>query len=688
MTVDRGEPSKDGGRSSPTGCYYERRAEAPETMTSMASTDDQALQSLGPQLPYAMGRFTLCKEIGAGGMATVYLGKMRLAAGLDRMVALKTIHSHLAKEQTFVDMFLDEAKIASHISHPNVCSVYDFGSVGGIYYMAMEYLSGVPLFDFVNAIAESDNEDLKEALPFIAARIIADACEGLHAAHTLTGQDGGQLQVVHRDVSPQNLFVTYDGATKVVDFGCAKALERVTQTNTGVMKGKVSYAAPEQLQGEELDARVDVFALGVCLWECLTLQQLFRRDTAIKTAMAVLEEDIPRATTVASWVPEQLADIAEKALQRNPDDRFQSARAMGKALRSFIARSGAAFEAAEIAEWMRFLFNERRKRDISQLSEVEALQASAIAALPSVARNAEDDEEESQAALADAPTKLAKTTSSTSARTQLRLDEDEEPVVLPTRTGKWVWTALILLLIAGGAGYGYWRYQPQVNAWLGIEAAPEAEPEEEVPQLAVAIETEPDEAVTEEARAEHERVEAEQAAEPQPEGEAQAEGEAEEAAAGEEPAAGEEAEAGEAPTEPAATPEPPRQERRASTRRSARGQAAEAPSTTQASSGDERAPVRPSTTLDFSQGPVLIRTQGGWATVMHGSRNLGRTPLRVQLPVGPQQLRLLPSGREPGRSITVTVEWGSLTTINVTLRTEPAAGSETPGSTEGWDNPY
>ena len=131
--------------------------------------------------------------------------------------------------------------------------------------------------------------------------------------------------------------------------------------------------------------------------------------TAIKTAMAVLEEDIPRATTVASWVPEQLADIAEKALQRNPDDRFQSARAMGKALRSFIARSGAAFEAAEIAEWMRFLFNERRKRDISQLSEVEALQASAIAALPSVARNAEDDEEESQAALADAPTKLAKT---------------------------------------------------------------------------------------------------------------------------------------------------------------------------------------------------------------------------------------------------------------------------------------
>ena len=439
-----------------------------------SSTDEAALQSLGPQLPFTMGRFTLCKEIGAGGMATVYLGKMRLAAGLDRLVALKTIHGHLAKEQTFVDMFLDEAKIASHISHPNVCSVYDFGAVGGIYYMAMEYLSGVPLFDFVNAIAESDNEDLKEALPFIAARVIADACEGLHAAHTLTGQDGAKLQVVHRDVSPQNLFVTYDGATKVVDFGCAKALERVTQTNTGVMKGKVSYAAPEQLQGEDLDARVDVFALGVCLWECLTLQQLFRRDTAIKTAMAVLEEEVPRATTKAAWVPEQLADIAEKALQRNPDDRFQSARAMGKALRGFIARSGAAFEAAEIAEWMRFLFNDRRKRDLKRLGEVEGVDASAVAPLPSVAERAPDDD---KAALADAPTKLAKTTSSASKQHTFKLDEDgdDEPVVIPTRTGKWVWTALILLALAGGAAFGYWRYQPQVNAWLGIQAAPQME---------------------------------------------------------------------------------------------------------------------------------------------------------------------------------------------------------------------
>jgi len=638
-----------------------------------SSTDEAALQSLGPQLPFTMGRFTLCKEIGAGGMATVYLGKMRLAAGLDRLVALKTIHGHLAKEQTFVDMFLDEAKIASHISHPNVCSVYDFGAVGGIYYMAMEYLSGVPLFDFVNAIAESDNEDLKEALPFIAARVIADACEGLHAAHTLTGQDGAKLQVVHRDVSPQNLFVTYDGATKVVDFGCAKALERVTQTNTGVMKGKVSYAAPEQLQGEDLDARVDVFALGVCLWECLTLQQLFRRDTAIKTAMAVLEEEVPRATTKAAWVPEQLADIAEKALQRNPDDRFQSARAMGKALRGFIARSGAAFEAAEIAEWMRFLFNDRRKRDLKRLGEVEGVDASAVAPLPSVAERAPDDD---KAALADAPTKLAKTTSSASKQHTFKLDEDgdDEPVVIPTRTGKWVWTALILLALAGGAAFGYWRYQPQVNAWLGIQAAPEREaaPEQEAApepeeELAVAIETTPDEAVSDEARAAHEALE-----------ETVGEEAATEEGAEELEAAAEEPEPEAAPPSESAAQAAPTPSRRSAPRRSSSRREPPPPATPTPSSGEERAPVRPSTTLDFSQGPVLIRTSGGWATVTHGGRELGRTPLRVQLPVGRQQLRLLPNGREPGRTVTVTVEWGSLTTVNVTL----------PGGTEGWDNPY
>ncbi|HEY8428104.1 MAG TPA: serine/threonine-protein kinase, partial [Sandaracinaceae bacterium] len=180
-------------------------------------------------------------------MATVYLARMELAAGLDRLVALKTIHPHLAREKAFIDMFLDEARIASLISHPNVCAVHDFGEVSGVYYLAMEHLIGEPLFDVINRLVDRFDE-VRDVLPYIAARVIADGCEGLQAAHTARGPDGRRLEIVHRDVSPQNLFVTYDGAVKVVDFGCAKAAQRIAHTSTGVMKGKVGYAAPEQLR--------------------------------------------------------------------------------------------------------------------------------------------------------------------------------------------------------------------------------------------------------------------------------------------------------------------------------------------------------------------------------------------------------------------------------------------------------
>ncbi len=152
-----------------------RRGYAGPVRAMTESSRAESEPSLHPTLPFQLGRFTLCRELGAGGMATVYLSRMRLAAGLERVVALKTIHSHLAKEQTFVDMFLDEAKIASQISHPNVCSVFDFGEVNGTYFLAMEYLAGEPLIDVINAIAAQQDEDLLAALPFLAARILADA---------------------------------------------------------------------------------------------------------------------------------------------------------------------------------------------------------------------------------------------------------------------------------------------------------------------------------------------------------------------------------------------------------------------------------------------------------------------------------------------------------------------------------
>ena len=596
---------------------------------------DEEPSGLGVTLPHQLGRFTLCRELGAGGMATVYLGRMTMAEGFDRLVALKTIHNHLARAQTFVDMFLDEARIASLISHPNVCSVYDFGSIGGTYFLALEYLIGEPLHELINRIAAKRGDDLMQALPYIAARILADACEGLHAAHETRGNDGKRLDIVHRDVSPQNLFVTYDGSVKVVDFGCAKAIARVTQTDTGVMKGKVSYAAPEQLRAGEVDARVDVWALGVCLWETLTLTDLFRRDNAIQSAMAVLDERIPRADEVAPSVPRQLADIAAKALERDPEQRYPSARALGRDLRAFIAAAGVSFESAELAEWMGYLFEERQREVLAMVAEVESGRTSGVGRSTAKAGFV------SGVGIGEASTQLAKAVSSRkskaewheeapqeserSTRRALKLNpEPDDPVVLPTRTRAWLWGPLVLLLLAGGA-YGGLR-------WAGIDpfgAAHASTPEIEAPESATPsadpapLDDEPVAAADAGVAAATTIAEEPEAASPSP-------------TPARAPARG-----GRGPTEPA--PAPPT-------------------TTAPAATGGA------STSLDTSIGQVAIAAEGGgWAQVFHGDRALGRTPVRASLPVGPQRLRVVPFGEGPGQTITVDVEWGLVNRVVVDI---------------------
>jgi len=658
--------------------------------------------SMGPQLPFTMGRFTLCEELGAGGMATVFLAKMRLAAGLERSVAIKTIHTHLAKQQAFVDMFLDEAKIASHISHPNVCSVYDFGDIQGLYYIAMEYLVGVPLIELVNAVVEAQDDELLDTVPYLAARIIADACEGLHAAHTLRGTDGKSLRVIHRDVSPQNLFVTYEGSTKVVDFGCAKALERVTQTNTGVMKGKVAYAAPEQLRGEELDARVDVFALGVCLWECLTLSNLFRRDNAILTAQAVLEDEIPRADEGNDWVPKPLAAIAHKALSRDREGRFDSARDLGRALRAWIAGSGTVFESAEVADVMEKLFSSRHADTMKRLDAIQKIEVSQVGPVSTPsgdARGPVDSQPAKAGPLADTvpPPKRNKGKRKDLAQADTKVAtpkrepnawelsaagaHDDDPVVLPTRTPRYVAALLLLAALIGGGVYAYLYHRAPIFAALGIEA-------EDADDDAVAgddVGNEPvdltgDEPLTNDPAA----VDA------PPEEDPDAVAEGDEALDGDE---GDADEAGdEAPEENSITTtfgsntdtlEPASasgssssgSSSRRSRRRATREEEPEPATPPTPSSGEEQL-ARPTRTLDFSQGTVVVNVSRGWAIVEHYGQRLGRTPLRTQLPAGRQTLRILPSGRGPAITRTVNVSWGAPTSVHVDV---PSGN---------FDNPY
>ncbi|MFK7986447.1 MAG: serine/threonine protein kinase [Sandaracinaceae bacterium] len=330
----------------------------------------------------SIGKYQLAFQLASGGMATVYLARADGPAGFEKLVALKRIHPHLAKERAYVEMFLDEARIASRITHANVCSVFDFGEVEGEYFIAMEYLVGEPLSQVLRRLHKQREMIRRPQYMLLVARVMSEACEGLHAAHELRDPRGEPLGVVHRDVSPQNLFVTFDGTCRVVDFGIARARDKIHQTATGELKGKFSYMSPEQIrEGREVDRRTDVWALGVMIWEMLTFQRLFRRSSQSKTMYAVLEGEVKPPSAVRNGIPEALDTIVLKALSRDPAERYPTARALGQDLAAFLASAGEAFGAAEVAEWMGELFEggEARSR---QLMDVARMPRDPVPALP------------------------------------------------------------------------------------------------------------------------------------------------------------------------------------------------------------------------------------------------------------------------------------------------------------------
>lgn len=294
-------------------------------------------------------------------MGGVYLAKATGAGGADKVVAVKLLHEHLAADEAVVSMFLDEARIVSAINHVNVSTVFDFGEQDGSYYLVMEYLEGESLDRVLKThLAGTERHPLH---PWLIARVLADAAEGLHAAHETKGVDGQPLDVVHRDVSPHNLFITYDGVAKVVDFGIARARERSTATDAGTFKGKFEYASPEQIRGKDVDRRADVWALGVCLWEGVSGARLFQRDDPAATGRAVLVDVVVPPSSVNANVPAGFDAIAMRALDRDPSKRFQTAREFARALRELLSKSGEAVDAPLVGEWLEELFpGDRDKR--------------------------------------------------------------------------------------------------------------------------------------------------------------------------------------------------------------------------------------------------------------------------------------------------------------------------------------
>jgi serine/threonine protein kinase len=297
------------------------------------------------------GRFEILGRIGRGGMAEILLARERSLAGSTRHLVIKRVLPDADDADEMLHMFLDEARVVMGLSHPNLCQIYEVGEQEGAWFIAMEWVNGATLHQLIRrAFSEGDVDHA------IIARVIAHCAEALHHAHTARDAEGRPLHLVHRDVSPHNIMLGYDGRVKLLDFGIAKSTKSTHQTEAGVVKGKVCYMAPEQWLSAPLDARTDVFALGACLYEALTGRVVFRRETQSEVMRAVLRESVPPLSEVAPEVPAALAEITHRALSFSAEDRFQSALEMSEALDQFLAYRSAPLAASRVASYVRRLF--------------------------------------------------------------------------------------------------------------------------------------------------------------------------------------------------------------------------------------------------------------------------------------------------------------------------------------------
>jgi eukaryotic-like serine/threonine-protein kinase len=322
------------------------------------------------------GKYVLLKRIATGGMAELFLARQTGAAGFEKLVVVKRILEHLSTDHDFVGMFLDEARLASSLTHPNIVQVHDLGQEAGAYFMAMDFVAGHDLY----SVARKAALQSQPLPPEIAVRIMAGACAGLHYAHTKKDLKGQPLHIVHRDVSPANILVSYEGEVKVTDFGIAKADAQSVRTKTGVVKGKFSYMSPEQIKSLPLDGRSDVFALGITLHEVLTGRRLFRRDSELAVMHDILETAPPAPSSLRPGLSPVLDAVCARALEKDVHQRYQSAQELQQDLEAFLAQSPQPAGAAQVADYMLRHFAEEHAAYQKLLQQLDTADPTALAA--------------------------------------------------------------------------------------------------------------------------------------------------------------------------------------------------------------------------------------------------------------------------------------------------------------------
>ena len=431
-----------------------------------------------PPAPQRLGRYQLLKKIAVGGMAEIYLARVTGAAGFEKNVVVKRILPQLAQSDEFYQMFLDEARIAATLQHPNVVQIYDAQNVGGEHFIAMEHLDGADLLTIRRVLAER-----RQGLPIQhSVFIVSGVAAGLHYAHERRGLDGHPLEIVHRDVTPQNIILTREGGIKLVDFGIAKATNRLTTTGFGTLKGKLAYMSPEQCRSEPVDRRSDIYSLGIILFELTTGKRLYRGMSEYEVLRQVIETDVPAPSSLLPGYPPDLEQVVMRALARNRDQRYPTALAFHQDLERFARARGVVGSALALAEFLNPLLEEAERQVEERMQR----------------RMTSDHEEQPGAiprkGIADrAPQQAAGETIATPIRRAATTRPVTEPSIIEVAPDlshirlkrSAFWPIFFLLLIAGGAGaFYYFKVMKQDE---GAAAVLDAGPTRRLPPAVGAI---------------------------------------------------------------------------------------------------------------------------------------------------------------------------------------------------------
>ena len=344
-----------------------------------------AMASTGEFIGRRVGRFTITSHLASGGMAELFIAKQEAVGGFEKDLVLKMLQDRYAQNARVVEMFLDEARLAAKLNHQNIVHVYDVDEFEGVRYIAMEYIHGETLTDIVRrSISRGTFLPLEHAL-----QVVAETAAGLAYAHDRRDPDGRPVRIVHRDVSPSNILVTYEGVTKIVDFGIARVQDQIRE-ESGMRPGKVSYMAPEQVRGEGADHRSDIFSLGIILYE-ITVGRRLWRGPAEQVMRRILEEQIPPPTYVRRDYPPALELIVMKALERRPTERYQSAADLQNDLNEFMDDAGLKSGARRLSQYMKDLFSSAPELSEEDLLEVGPLGKAAVAGAGAEGEEAGED---------------------------------------------------------------------------------------------------------------------------------------------------------------------------------------------------------------------------------------------------------------------------------------------------------